>query len=245
MVSPFGRAPRGLGAGAPALIVVVGLKAEARLVETPGVRLVISGARPLALAEKLAPALARGAAGVLSFGLCGALDPGLAPGALVVGRAVIAGGRRWEVDPAWFERLAAALPGAGRGDVAGEDEMVALAADKRALNVQTGAVAADMESHVVARLASERGVPFAVLRAVSDRADQSLPAAARAGLRHDGGAAVAAVLGALVRRPGELGDLLALAVGAGAALRALGDARHLLGPWLGCPDFLQHPLDMA
>ena len=43
---------------------------------------------------------------------------------------------------------------------------------------KTGAFAADMESHVVARIANERQLPFAVLRVIADPANQRLPPAA-------------------------------------------------------------------
>ena len=50
----------------------------------------------------------------------------------------------------------------------------------------TGAAAADMESHVVARLAAELGLPFAVLRVIADPAEREVPPAALAGMRADG-----------------------------------------------------------
>ncbi len=139
----------------------------------------------------LEAALAQRPSSVVSFGLCGALDPALRAGDLVVG-----GG-----DAPWADHLAAALPGAVRGEVAGSDVIVASVAAKAALRARTGAIAVDMESHIVAEAAARAGLPFAVVRAVSDPADRALPRAAQAGFNPDGSVNVLAVLAALARRP--------------------------------------------
>ena len=78
-----------------------------------------------------------------------------------------------------------------------------------------------MESHLAAAAAARLGVPFAVLRAVSDAADDDLPVAAQAGFSPDGRTNIAAVLAALARRPGEFPALIRTARNAGKALAAL------------------------
>ncbi len=213
------------------VLVVVGMGREARIV----------GGGAIVGVAGLAGALERRPAGVISFGLCGGLDPALRVGDLVVGGAVVAGGERFEADWAWTERLLAALPGAVRADVAGGEAMITTPAAKAALRRETGAAAVDMESHAVARA----GVPFAILRAVSDPADRALPRAAQVGLKADGEADVGAVLRALIARPGELPALLRIAREAERAFRALRDARDLLGPGIGCPYLGELGLDVA
>jgi adenosylhomocysteine nucleosidase len=47
--------------------------------------------------------------------------------------------------------------------------------EKRALAAETGAIAVDMESAALAKVARDAAVPFAVVRAVSDRRDEDLP----------------------------------------------------------------------
>lgn len=49
------------------------------------------------------------------------------------------------------------------------------AADKRAMAERTGAIGLDMESAALAAAAAERQVPFAIIRSVSDLADENLP----------------------------------------------------------------------
>ena len=53
--------------------------------------------------------------------------------------------------------------------------VVGRSADKQAISRMTGAVALDMESAALAQVAEERGVPFVVLRTVSDLVEEELP----------------------------------------------------------------------
>ena len=212
------------------LLVLVGMGREARIVG--GAATMIVGA------AGLAAALARRRpAGIVSFGLAGGLDPSLKAGDLVVGSAV----NGIAADGAWAARLMAALPGARLGAFASGEAMVATPEAKAALFGRIGAVAADMESYLIAR----SGIPFAILRAVSDPASRALPRAAQAGFQVDGEVDIGAVLKALIADPRQLPALLRTAREAGAAFRSLRDARRLLGPGLGCPYVGEHPIDMA
>ena len=184
-------------------------------------RAIPSSARVVVGAAGLEAALGAGAAGVISFGLCGGLDPALVPGDLIVGTAVSFGQERIETDPAWTARLGRDLSPARTGLVAGSEAIVATARAKAALRRSTQALAADMESHRVARAAAAAGVPFAIVRAVSDGADEDLPRAAQAGFRPDGRTDVGAVIRGLIARPGELPALLRTARNAGAGFRTL------------------------
>ena len=179
-------------------------------------------------ANALAAALRDGASRVLSFGLCGGLDLSLAPGDLVISTCVKAGDEVYPADTEWVRRLSRALPRATLGEIVGSDAIVGSAAAKAALRAATGAIAADMESHGAARLASRAGVPFAVLRAVSDGADESLPRCAQAGFRPDGGVDVAAVARGLLARPSDLPALMRTARNAGRAMAALSAAARTL-----------------
>ena len=191
------------------LLIVVGMKREAAIVHGVRARVFVGGA---AIEEA-----AREASAIVSFGLCRGLDPTLGAGDLVVGSGVTSRGERFAADPRWAERLKGALPGARLGDFASGGAMVADAAGKARLRRETGAAAVDMESHLVART----GLPFAIVRAVSDPADRSLPHAAQAGFGAEGEADVGAVMGALLRRPYELPALIGVARDAAKAFKAL------------------------
>jgi hypothetical protein len=117
--------------------------------------------------------VAAGATRLLSFGLAGGLDPTLAPGTLVLASDVICDGVWLPTDARW------------RGSFAATDWVQGplLAADaplldrhaKLAAFAATGAVAVDMESGAVARVAAQAGLPFVAVRAVADPAWRSVP----------------------------------------------------------------------
>jgi hopanoid-associated phosphorylase len=202
------------------ILAAVGMLREARIVEGPSVRAVAGGGRADLLAHRLAAA-ADGASGVLSIGIAGALAPSLEVGDVVIASEVVSEGMRWPTDEPWSDRLAAALPGARRAGAYASDAMILAAAHKTRLHAQTGAATADMESHVAARFAAERGLPFAVLRVVSDNARTSLPGAVTAGVTPVGAMNLWGVLASLARDPRQLPALLRTGRDAETAFKAL------------------------
>lgn len=215
------------------VLVVVGLKREAAVAAGEGVVTVCGGGRSDLLPARIAAAMAEHAPrAVLSFGVAGALLPGLPVGAVLAAATVRDGSARRFGDPAWTARLVART-GARLADFAGVDAAVADPGAKARLRETSGAAVVDMESHLAARAAAAAGVPFAALRAVSDRAEHGLPPAAVAGMGADGGVDVGAVLRALAADPRQLPALLRTGRDAGAAFRALAKARRAGGDRFG------------
>lgn len=101
------------------------------------------------------------------------------------------------------------------------DRLAATALAKAALLCATGADAVDLESAAALRAARRHGLPFAALRAVCDPAERDLPPAALAALDARGAIGLAAVLGSVLRQPGQIGDLIAVGRDAGRARTAL------------------------
>jgi hopanoid-associated phosphorylase len=217
------------------LIAVVGMVSEAKRLAGAGVTVIIGGGQAASLSEQLERELRAGAAGLISFGLCGSLDPDLIVGDCLIGSAVIDADDRIVADRTWAARLTAAIGSAKPAEVAASDIMIADASAKAALRQTTGARAVDMESHIVARLARHHNIPFAVLRVVSDGAHRALPKAAQAGLRADGKPDLRAVLRSLAGDPRQLRALIRTGREAGVALRALATAGRLAGAHLCCP----------
>jgi adenosylhomocysteine nucleosidase len=215
------------------IIVATGMRAEAALLP-PGVRVVVSGGDPARLRRMLDGA-AEGATAVLSFGIAGGLDTALECGALVVATRVRAPGGAWPADTVWSSALVRAS-GARYGVVAGASAVVSAPDAKRSLRLMTDALVVDMESAVAAAFAVSRGLPFAVLRAVADTAEEVLPRAAAVGLTRTGHPAPGRVAMALLRRPGELPALVQVAKRSRTALEALARAaRDLPRPGGGAP----------
>jgi adenosylhomocysteine nucleosidase len=161
--------------------------------------------------------VAQGVTALISFGLAGALDPALRPGALIVPRAVVWQGRRYATDAA----LSIALGGWSAEILFAGEAAASDAATKRHLFATTEAAAIDLESGAVAEVAAEAGLPFAVLRAVCDPANDGLPPAALAALDASGAVSVRRVASSLLRQPRQIPALLALARAADAARVAL------------------------
>src|SRR5262249_44943992 len=150
-------------------------------------------------------------------GACGALAPALAVGALVVPSAVLGpDGARWPT--ATPPSLAPA------GALLTVREVIESATQKARLWMESAALAVDMESALIMAWAHERGVPAAVVRAVSDDAERGGPAALAAAVGEDGRVRPLRAVSAALARPTVLGDLLELRAGTEAALKSVAGA---------------------
>ncbi len=222
------------------MIVIVGLAFEARIAADSGLPIICSGdGRNLTL--DLKRAIATGCTGLISFGVAGGLDPKLKPGTCVVGSAIVAGDVRHETDRQWSQKLLEAMPGAVHGVLAGADGPVCTPADKRTLNRETGALAVDTESHVVAHAAASHGLPMAAIRVIADPVHRGLPDVALTAIRADGTTDLRVVLRSLMRRPHQLPALLRTALDARAARATLLRGRCLLAPMPGLAGFRPPP----
>jgi adenosylhomocysteine nucleosidase len=226
--TPAGQAP-------VSVLIVSGLQREAAILAGPG-RLAICGDNPTLRAE-LAALVDTHIDIVISWGLCGGLDPRLRPGDLILGAEVVSEGRI-TTDEAVTSSLAQRLIDAGARvsveRVAGASSPVSTAHAKAELRVASGAGAVDMESPAAGRFALERRKPFVILRAVADPADRDLPPLIFRAVSSDGRIRTAAVLGGLIRSPGQLAGLVAAARDSRAAFGALRRCRGLLpGLFLG------------
>jgi adenosylhomocysteine nucleosidase len=217
------------------VLIVCGLKREAAILAGPG-RTTLCGDAPtlrlrLAEAASLKPSL------VISWGLCGGLDPRLRPGDLILGSEVVSNESALKTDEAVTESLAKRLLGAGARVVierfAASDAPVVTVAAKADLHRTTEAAAVDMESLIAGQYAQKERVPFAILRAVADPAERDLPPLALRAVGSDGGIKPHAVIGELIRSPRQLPRLRALAADSGAAFRALKRCSLFPGLFLG------------
>jgi hopanoid-associated phosphorylase len=237
------------------ILVATGLRKEAAILGGPGVTVVAGGGDGARLERELEAAAARVSA-IVSCGLAGALAPELKAGDLVLG-SFFPGEAHGpitqvpQLDPGLrrgsdlVEALRRHLTNARLGTVTGSDTIVASVAQKQALHAATGALAVDMESHIAARVAARHGLPFAIVRAISDTADHALPPAALVGMRPDGGMALGAVLASLARNPRQLPALIRTGSDAGRAFAALRRVRDVFGRLgVGLADDLELPLDM-
>ena len=94
----------------------------------------------------------------VSVGFCGALDPALKVGDIVV----------------WGGPVETKLPYV-EGEIWSEDRVIVTADEKRRLRERTGATVVEMEFAAVQKIAREWGVPCRAVRVVSDTAGEDLP----------------------------------------------------------------------
>lgn len=209
--------------------IVTGLQSEAKLLAGLPLGIVSGGGRPAATRRKIDELIAQGVEGLISFGIAGGLDPALRTGDIVISATVVdAEGRQHVGNPAWLERALSLLPSCAAGHIYASDRIVETTGEKRRLFTTLNALAADMESHHVAEAAEQHGLPFLVIRAISDTADEILPAGLAAGVDAEGGTRVLPILGALLTGRLGLGAVMQAGRSAGEALWALKHARPLL-----------------
>lgn len=202
--------------------ILCGLKSEAKIADQiPGVLVGCSGARPDRARLLVQHMINEGVTRLVSFGLCGGLSSDLAPGDLVLGMTVMAGREAWVSNEAWNRAFLERNPGTLSVPVWGSDFMATKPEDKALIFRRTGCLALDMESHIVARAADMYGLPFNVVRAVSDSFDMELPPAARVPLLTDGGVDYRAVYESVKKTPRQIPQLIRLGLHTSRALNSL------------------------
>jgi len=218
------------------VLVVTGMRREAACVMGEGVVPICSGASVAQLRLQLERLKERRFSAVVSFGLAGALDSALRAGDIVVADTVVAGKVRHATHCRFSDALAEGAAAKGckvvPGAIVGVDEPAMDRTAKTFLRESAQAHAVDMESHLAADFARESGVPFAVLRAISDPAARALPPLAAKALTPKGDIDGKIVARELVRAPHQIGGLILAGLDSRAAFQSLGRCGPLLGPLL-------------
>ena len=155
-------------------------------------------------------------------GFAGALSPSLAAGTVCWANKVGAPRHGW-LQPFWRESSTAQA-----ATVWSVPRLVLSAQEKRSLYQATfesqGEVVVDLESHALGEQASAFGVPWRVLRVVSDGAEETLPAILASATRSDGSVDRRKVLLEVIHKPHRLSSLLKLRRKAQACAATLSEA---------------------
>jgi adenosylhomocysteine nucleosidase len=215
--------------GGMTITVLTGLQQEASIFRgTPGLQ-VLCGATQR---DNLAGLVTRDCRALVSAGCAGALAPDLTIGALVVASAVIRlDGSLYLPDAQWRSAVVRRTNAALRPFFSHPTEVCATAAERAALRARLHADVVDEESFAVAQVAAARNLPFLVLRAISDAADQTILPHDTQAQRPDGSEDIGPVIGDALQNPIE-----AIREGIGFGISAMGaleKAVHLLGADLG------------
>lgn len=191
----------------------------------------VSGARP-AQAYDGAVQLAKqyGVGHIVSFGIAGGLHPDLQTGDIIVANTILnTFGDSFPGTAPWLERLQRHIGGIVRsGVVLGDDRVAASIFKKAEFHERYLADVIDMESHMAARAARERGVPVTAVRVVADPADFGIPPSALHGVGPNGERRPFAVMRLALKNPREIPALIELGQVSNAAMRQLRKAAEIL-----------------
>lgn len=219
-------------AGLPVLIVT-GLKQEARIAAGPGLTVICSSSNPVQLREMMTSFDPKSIRGIVSFGVAGGLNPALRSGDIVIASQIVTASHKWSTEAVLTENLVALPMKRGRsvvsGVLAGVEEVVLGQVGKSALRATTGADAVDMESHIAARYAEHNGLPFAAVRVISDPSHRALPAITMNAIKPNGNVDIWKVMRGIARNPKTIPSLISTGRDFNRALRSLRGCRSALG----------------
>ncbi len=181
------------------------------------------------LSEFIGRAANDGCRGIVSFGVAGGLCPDLRSGDIVVGSQVVGPNGGVPTDDVWSAWLLAAIPTAVYGPIVGIDIPILANAARGELRLRSGALAVDMESHVIARLAAAHALRFVALRVVVDAAARNVPPTALACISRDGEISRWRLSRQLLGRPSDMLDVIKLSADWWLARKALLYCSDVLG----------------
>lgn len=176
--------------------------------------------------------IAKGATQLISWGCAAALSPNLKAGDLVLANQLVdAHYNTVPIDPHWLayaRHVLAGIPSLHCGSLAESTRIIASGKLKLGYHHITSAIALDMESVAIAKIASQHRLPFLAVRAIADPANMDLPAAIEFSANPAGDIDLSKLLLFLLLHPLELPRLIKLGLHFNSAKKTLkGVAQHL------------------
>ncbi len=210
-----------------------------RLPIAPGVELLVCG-----IGRERADGAARslvetGTRALVSWGTAAALQPELRSGDVLIPDAVVSGnGTRLAVDSHWRRRLISDLSSRLQvhgGPLSETAHVLADASRKADFGRLTGALAADMESGSILRVAQSAGIPAVVVRVVMDDCHASIPSVLLQSLNDHGRLDLLRLIARILVQPSLIGPLAVLSAAFVKARHSLHSIVRQLGVQLDCP----------
>jgi adenosylhomocysteine nucleosidase len=187
-----------------------------------------SGTGPVNARSATELLVAEGATRLISWGCAAALSASLRPGDLILADELIdtEGCRdtKFCVSTDWHnytKEMLAPFVVVHTGRLAESKSIVASSTKKKQLHSTKGAVALDMESIAVARVAREHTLPFLAIRVIADPVNMNLPRAIDYSLNERGEIVLGKLLLFLFLHPVELPGLIKLGLHFNAAKKTL------------------------
>ena len=191
-----------------------------------------SGAGPVNAQSAAALLVAKGVNRLISWGCAAALCASLKPGDLILADELIdAGNAEMTVNADWLDHAKKGLANfvaVHSGRLAESTSIVSSSKDKEQLHSITGAIALDMESIAIAKVAKQHTLPFLAIRVIADPVTMNLPRAINYSLNDQGEVVFGKLLLFFFLHPAELPGLIKLGLHFRAAKNTLKSiARHL------------------
>ena len=206
---------------------------------TDGIVLAYSGAgtNNARIASELL--IAKGATQLISWGCAAALSETLKPGDLVLAESLTdSEGTQFGIHPDWHsyaKNLLSTTLEVHVGSLVESHCIVATGKDKKQLNIQTGAIALDMESIAIAKVARQHQLLFLAIRAIADPVNMDLPKAINHSINTEGDIVLSELLLFVARHPTELPGLIKLGLHFNAAKNTLKSAAMQLDQLIALP----------
>ena len=183
-----------------------------------------SGAGPKNAAKASQLLIDRGAEKLISWGCAAALKANLHPGDLVVPQTLLTE-RHEELTIAspWLNDVLDQLSSLNpfTGSLVESSFIVADSLDKKSIHKQTRAIAVDMESIAIAKIAIQNNLPVLVIRCIADTVTMNLPKAVSYALNDQGDVVLVKLLWFILTHPNELPGLIKLGLHFNAAKNKL------------------------
>ena len=187
--------------------------------------LAYSGAGPTNATAAAELLVAKGATRLISWGCAAALGASLKPGDLILADTLIdAENNGMAINADWHSdanHLLAKFVVVTPGSLAESVSIVSTSTDKKYLHSLTGAVALDMESIAIAKVAKQYTLPFLAIRVIVDPVEMNLPLAINHSLNDRGEVELKKLLAFLFLHPAELPGLIKLGLNFNAAKKTL------------------------
>jgi len=154
-----------------------------------------------------------GATALVSWGTAGGLSDNLRSGDLLLPKSVQLDKQQYQTDHIWLQRLMDQIS----SNLKLHDELLIQSNDvifnsnqKSQLQKKTSAIAVDMESGSIAKIADQHNLPFLIIRSVVDTSDETIPVSAINSIDEFGQTKPVALMANLIRNPGDISRLIKL-----------------------------------
>lgn len=186
---------------------------------------ILSGSGPDNASNAAQQLLNKSAKRLISWGCAGALAPQLKAGDLIIPASILTeNNTTLRADKYWSTQITSTLKEhiqCHNGAILGSQSILTTAEQKsRQFNI-TQALAVDMESAAIARVAELADIPFVVIRSIADPAHQDLPKALNYAMKKTGVVSITKLLLYIITHPTELPGLIKLGLNFSAASKTL------------------------